>query len=667
MSTNPAPRRQALLVLGMHRSGTSALSGVLAQLGVEPPKTLMKPASDNPRGFWESKEIVAFHERLLASIGSVWSEWSEIDKASLGSEAAAEQIASLPDLIDQEFGDSGLFFVKDPRMCRFPEVWLSALTGKDIEAKAVISLRHPAEVASSLESRNRLGMVRSRLVWLRHVLDAEHSTRGIRRTFVPYTNLLASWRTEVERMARDLVLKWPVAPADAAPRIEEFLHAGLRHFSEAGNIEPASLHGDWVGETYAILRRLAREEDPAALQRLDEIRRDFNMAASAFAPAFREAEGAHAEAIADLGKRLEARAVTPMPSIADIVSGVEAKLAGLEARMKAGHRAEISGLAELMKVQQAAHRAEIAGLVESMRAAQAAHRSEIATLAESARVDVERQGKTLVALAGELQSRRQLADKLESRLREQRDELKALQRRFEQSNELYRQESAKRTAINDELERIVAEQRAALGSSAEKVRAAQREIGGLQKALEGMRTAQASDAAVFQEEFGRLRSAHAKDTAALQEELVRQRHLTERMANELSLVHNSKGWRFLNLLRRAVGRRVGVPQDRLVADIEVIENSGLFDRQWYLEEYADVAQGGMDPVEHYLRFGAAELRNPNKGFDTRSYLDRYPDVKAAGFNPLLHYIQFGMREGRNCRMDELRSSSSFGEDECTKM
>jgi hypothetical protein len=59
-----------------------------------------------------------------------------------------------------------------------------------------------------------------------------------------------------------------------------------------------------------------------------------------------------------------------------------------------------------------------------------------------------------------------------------------------------------------------------------------------------------------------------------------------------------------------------------------------------------VAAAGVDPAEHYLRFGAAEGRNPSPKFDTVYYLESNPDVAAAGVNPLLHYIQFGISEGR---------------------
>src|SRR5947209_563058 len=63
-------------------------------------------------------------------------------------------------------------------------------------------------------------------------------------------------------------------------------------------------------------------------------------------------------------------------------------------------------------------------------------------------------------------------------------------------------------------------------------------------------------------------------------------------------------------------------------DLRLIEQSGLFNREWYLRQYPDVAELKIDPIRHYLRYGAAEGRDPNPDFSTRGYLDTYPDVVA---------------------------------------
>jgi len=106
-----------------------------------------------------------------------------------------------------------------------------------------------------------------------------------------------------------------------------------------------------------------------------------------------------------------------------------------------------------------------------------------------------------------------------------------------------------------------------------------------------------------------------------------------------------------NILRavRYVRRKVSQRLYTLIfvhQDSAVIERSGLFDREWYLKQYPDVAETKMDPIKHYLRYGAAEGRDPNAEFSTWGYLDTYPDVSAHGANPFIHYVQYGQAEGR---------------------
>ena len=85
------------------------------------------------------------------------------------------------------------------------------------------------------------------------------------------------------------------------------------------------------------------------------------------------------------------------------------------------------------------------------------------------------------------------------------------------------------------------------------------------------------------------------------------------------------------------------------ADRQLVESSGLLDPTWYLNRYPDVAELGIDPIEHYLLFGAAEGRLPGPDFDTAWYLAQNPDVAAGNFDPLLHYIRYGASEGREPR------------------
>ncbi len=68
---------------------------------------------------------------------------------------------------------------------------------------------------------------------------------------------------------------------------------------------------------------------------------------------------------------------------------------------------------------------------------------------------------------------------------------------------------------------------------------------------------------------------------------------------------------------------------------------------WYLARYPDIAAAELDPLLHFIRYGAAEKRDPNRFFDSAWYIEHHPDVAASGLNPLLHYLQAGAAELRN--------------------
>ena len=86
--------------------------------------------------------------------------------------------------------------------------------------------------------------------------------------------------------------------------------------------------------------------------------------------------------------------------------------------------------------------------------------------------------------------------------------------------------------------------------------------------------------------------------------------------------------------------------DAYLEEFVTIAASGVLDVAWYRRVHPDVADAGMDPLEHFIRFGWHEGRDPSPTFSVRYYLDRYDDVRATGTNPLLHYLRDGWREGR---------------------
>jgi len=91
---------------------------------------------------------------------------------------------------------------------------------------------------------------------------------------------------------------------------------------------------------------------------------------------------------------------------------------------------------------------------------------------------------------------------------------------------------------------------------------------------------------------------------------------------------------------------LAIEDKQIKEEYRIIKESGLFDEEWYLNQYPDVLKAGMDPILHYIRHGWKELRDPSPAFNTAFYLSKNPDVARAQVNPLLHYILYGRSEGR---------------------
>jgi hypothetical protein len=249
-------RQKAVLVLGMHRSGTSAFTRFLNLLGLDLPTGLIPGTVENRQGYWESIELMELHEQALASCDSWWGDWRRIPQEWFASAECRMFGDRLMSIVRRDFANADIFVVKDPRICRLAPLWLQTLAQLHIEPLAIIPVRHPAEVAASLAVRNGFEPLMSKLLWLRHVLDAERYTRGITRSIVTFDALMSNWRSTVNKIHEDLQIEWPVPPTSATAAIEEFLSPSDRHHSALSN----SALPPWVASAYEGLLSEAEKD-----------------------------------------------------------------------------------------------------------------------------------------------------------------------------------------------------------------------------------------------------------------------------------------------------------------------------------------------------------------------------------------------------------------------
>lgn len=276
--------RTAILVLGMHRSGTSALARIVNFLGAAMPRHLIPAHQSNPRGHWEPAPLVELHNQLLASLDSSWDDWRTPGVRWKESDAASRFSGTIRMTIDEEYGNAPLFVLKDPRICRTLPYWMSILEKSGIRSAPLIIVRNPLEVAESLRVRDNISFEKAMLLWLRHNLDAEYETRHLQRNIVTFDALLEDWKLLAVQSGARLGLTWPRQPMDAASDVREFLDIELHnHRATQAELETHTEVPHWVRAAYRALVLLCDEPKSAEPKReLDRVRHAFAESAKIF-------------------------------------------------------------------------------------------------------------------------------------------------------------------------------------------------------------------------------------------------------------------------------------------------------------------------------------------------------------------------------------------------
>ena len=233
MKTN---RNKAIVVLGFHRGGTSALAGALAISGVKTPKTLIAPVdSENEKGFWESVFLSRLNDDLLKGGGQSWDNLT-LDGFSFDRniQATDDQIQALKESLIEEFPNSeDTILIKDPRICRLIPIWQRVLDELGYDPVFVLITRSPFESARSLQERNSIPEVVGLLLWMQYMASAERDTRSSPRVVIRYSDLLSNPEACMRTVGQTL----NVSLHDSAAHLHEmreFLDTSLRHHIDEG-------------------------------------------------------------------------------------------------------------------------------------------------------------------------------------------------------------------------------------------------------------------------------------------------------------------------------------------------------------------------------------------------------------------------------------------------
>jgi len=244
-----------VFVLGMGRSGTSALTRLLALCGASLPPNLLGGTDYNPTGHWEPLDALGLNERFLNARNSDWFDPSLRVQTAAGQGNGHEAFVSeIVGFLEQCPG-SATVIIKEPRITALTAYWFEATGRRGEVPRIVIAVRHPTEVAASLAARDGISVSLSNALWLKYNLLAERASRSFRRVFVDYGRLLADWHHEMGRVATALGIRLvPSLAAEAAT----FLRSDLRHhIADGGLVE--SFGQRWIANVYEALLAASRD------------------------------------------------------------------------------------------------------------------------------------------------------------------------------------------------------------------------------------------------------------------------------------------------------------------------------------------------------------------------------------------------------------------------
>lgn len=209
------PAGDAVVVLGMHRSGTSGLASALSNLGVYlgKPDELLFGNLSNVEGHFELHKLVYLNERLLWYLGQTYfrvrpmpADWQAFPKmAAFMDEADA--------ILSETFAGQKLWGWKEPRTSMLVPFYKQAFGQTEAKPHYLIAVRNPVDVVGSMLKREGFDRMHSLGLWLRHTLASLSETIGESRAIVLYEDLLAEPRSAIQPLV-DLIPGWSPEESD---------------------------------------------------------------------------------------------------------------------------------------------------------------------------------------------------------------------------------------------------------------------------------------------------------------------------------------------------------------------------------------------------------------------------------------------------------------------
>jgi len=226
---NNIQQKHIVVVLGMHRSGTSVITRGLEVIGINLGDHLLSPAADNRKGFWEDVDINALNIDLLRVVGHDWHTLTPVLPDELASPAVGEFKLRAVEILRNKLSTTNCFGLKDPRIPRLLPFWQDVFAHLQVRVSYVIACRNPMSVARSLAKRDGFDLEKGYYLWLEHMLQSLVQTANQPRIVVDYDRLMEDPTGQLQRIAQNLGLTFDSESPEFAEYHTQFLEDSLRH------------------------------------------------------------------------------------------------------------------------------------------------------------------------------------------------------------------------------------------------------------------------------------------------------------------------------------------------------------------------------------------------------------------------------------------------------
>ena len=214
----------------MHRSGTSALTRALGELGASLGSKLLEPSpSENPKGYFEDLDVLALNKKILEIFNTTWDGCLVPDFSKLRAEELEPLLDEGKNIIRNRFAEENCIAIKDPRLCLTLPFWKIVFKTLEIEPYYLIALRNPISVMQSLKKRNGFSAEKSYCLWQAHLLHNFLNTDGSKRLIVDYDLFLDNCDQQIARIANWLEHTFDPQADSYKLFKENFLDSELRH------------------------------------------------------------------------------------------------------------------------------------------------------------------------------------------------------------------------------------------------------------------------------------------------------------------------------------------------------------------------------------------------------------------------------------------------------